>query len=175
MLFHLLNLSGWENFYGCSNWFVLAKEFCFFHRFVLTVAFVYILRNLCKFCSDISRTVFKFYYYVFHFALYLYLNSFSFISPATEVAIICLVLMRDNKKTKSEVGFFMLFSKKKHALNFILLKLIAIFFLLLYVVFIFSFSRLYTSEKFDLFFSCFCIKKGFLLSFCYSCIKVAEW
>lgn len=69
----------------------------------------------------------------------------------------------------------MLFSKKKHALNFILLKLIATIFFLLYVVFIFSCSRLYTSEKFVLFFLVFVSKKGFLLSFCYSCIKVAEW
>lgn len=161
----------------CCIILLLGKRILFFfHRFVLAVAFVYIFRNLCKCCSDISRTVFKFYYYVFHFTLYLYLNSFSFISPATEVAIICLVLMRQQKKIKSEVGFFMLFSKKKHALNFILLKIIAkFFFITLCCVYFFLFTFIHFRKIRSIFFVVFVSKKGFLLSFCYSCIKVAEW
>lgn len=175
MLFHLLSLSGWENFYGCSNWFVLLllyytfawqKNFVFFtDLFWLLLLFTF-SENVCKFCSDISRTVFKFYYYVFHFTLYLYLNSFSFISPATEVAIICLVLMRDNKKTKSEVGFFMLFSKKKHALNFILLKLIAKFVFINLCCVYFFLVHVYTLPKNSFyFFLVFVSKKGFFFTF----------
>lgn len=94
----------------CIYTFAWQKNF-FTDLFWLLLLFTF-TENICKFCSDISRTVFKFYYYVFHFTLYLYLNSFSFISPATEVAIICLVLMRDNKKTKSEVGFLCSFRRK---------------------------------------------------------------
>lgn len=60
----------------------------------------------------------------------------------------------------------MLFSKKKHALNFILLKLIAIFFLLLYVVFIFFlFTFIHFRKIRSIFFVVFCIKKGFFTFF----------
>lgn len=97
---------------GCCCIYTFAWQNNFFtDLFWLLLLFTF-SENVCKFCSDISRTVFKFYYYVFHFTLYLYLNSFSFISPATEVAIICLVLMRDNKKTKSKVGFLCSFRRK---------------------------------------------------------------
>lgn len=70
----------------------------------------------------------------------------------------------------------MLFSKKKHALNFILLKLIAtIFFITLCCVYFFLFTFIHFRKIRSIFFLFLYQKRVFLLSFCYSSIKVAEW